>query len=337
MVTISPINSEVRTVTSNHTGNGQINYGTTTFQADISSLSEFNNAKAGTGVLQYYRPISRAATTIFEHLAGFQNFFYTSHSVPTYNSQRVDGTLYDFSTWGCVDGRFTDVFYDLYVSYDDINNHFNGYDAKSTRRNGGTLVESAYFRNLLDSAYGEAKSTFSGLVGSLANWESNFNAFHQEVANQATLWVARAYATTSIGDDILFQAVPCPDISPQERRLLAKILNLIMSLLVSMLASNAKIREAVTGLFNETITLQQISLSVTISQQLANNLIQRAAAMTTELLDEDRSSKKKSGDLVASSPMSAQDMYDLATNWQADYQNAKNAREAQAQQQRYSS
>lgn len=335
MTTMSPINSESRTVTSDP---GGINYGETTFQFDISTISDFNNAKAGAGTFSYYQPIAAAAMTIFQQLAGFQNFFYTQHKVPTYNDQWVRASLYDFSTWGYIDGRFTDVFYDLYVNLNDVQNHFNhDVGEKTAQTASGTLVETAYFRNLLDSGYNEAKNYFNGLVGSLANWDLNYNLFHEAVATQAQLWMARAYATTTIGEDLLFKAVPCPDISPQERKLLAKVLNLIMSLLVSMLASNAQVRQAVTGLFNGTITLQSISLSITISQQIANNLIQRAVAMTTELLDEDNSSKQNSSDFVASSPMSAQDMYDLATTWQANHQNAQSVRETQAHQQRYSS
>ena len=57
---------------------------------------------------------------------------------------------------------------------------------------------------------------------------------------------------------------------------------------------------------------------ILIEVSLANAMIQRAAAMAADLLDRERASKTNSAEYIASNPVSAQSLFDLASFYQSN-------------------
>lgn len=332
--------------------NSVSNYGTTwtdSILTDSGTSSEFDNVKAGNGgVVKYFSPIADAASSIMSQLSGFQNFFYNAAQVNTSYSQGVRGTLKQFSTWGNLSGRFQAVYYDLYNSWGDFSSNFGGDSNFTVRRTGhvdgslrgqsglfGSVDATGDFGDLTDNMYNFAKAQFQTLNSDLDNWQRNYNDFHVAVVTQAELWVSRAYATTAPGEDVLFRARESDDISPEERKLMSKILSILVSILVAMLSSNIQVRAAVFNLINGTIMLDQLSRSLSIPVRLANNMIQRAAAVAADLIEQSKANKNSSAEFVASNPISAQTLYDLASFWQANKIDQKEVERAAAQQRRY--
>jgi hypothetical protein len=117
---------------------------------------------------------------------------------------------------------------------------------------------------------------------------------------------------------------------------MAKILNLLISILIAMLSSNVQVRAAVFRLMNGQINLVNLGNSLRISTRLANNMIQRASAVAADMLERERANKSSSADFVASNPISTQTLYDLASFWQANQVNQKEIEETAKQQRRYS-
>jgi hypothetical protein len=319
----------------------------------------FDNVRLGNGgAVKYFAPIAESAASILRQLGAFQNFFFNAGSIVSLAyGQGARGTLHQFATWGELDGRFQDVAYDLYVSNSALNSNFQGtYNGTSSGvrlrgtgfstgtlsisgwANGtpGTLDSAGRFKNMMNDMYSYAKNYFTNINNELNQWQRSYNDFHLATVTQAELWVSRAYATTAPGEDVLFKAKESDDISPEERRLMAKILNLLISILIAMLSSNVQVRAAVFRLMNGQINLVNLGNSLRISTRLANNMIQRASAVAADMLERERANKSSSADFVASNPISTQTLYDLASFWQANQVNQKEIEETAKQQRRYS-
>lgn len=307
-------------------GGAPINLGTSPPEPTFRPLQDgFENYEALPYVIrsdyvEYSNSTSVAAMTLLQMIASLQNFFSKTQAIRTWGITDSPGygggtgTMVDIGTWGTMDGRMTDVAYNLYIDYSLFNSLFTEVGVMRPH----FLWSARYLQNLMEDSYRQAKDYFERTVDQISAFQTTFNQFHMAVELNVTRWMTQAFATTSVAEDIMYRIFESDPVSPQESRLAAKVLSMLLTIIIAMLASNPGVRNAVLGLAAGTITLAQISSSLTIEVSLANAMIQRAAALAADLLDRERSNREGSAEFIASSPVSAQSLFDLASFYQTN-------------------
>lgn len=297
-------------------------------------LDEFNDYGLGEDARMYHASIATASTSLMSILSNFEFFFNgeMESDAGIWGSQvSAEGTPYAFTQHGKMDGRMQEQAYVFDYSNvltnakDDLNAK---YDSKATWIMKDLL-------KIVEQGYDKSKDYFrDNVVDRADNYWVEFNSFHMAVETEARRLVASAFATTTPMEDVFYSVFEADDMTADEKRLLSKVLNLLMTLLISMLGSNQEIRDVVQGLQRGEKTLAQVSESITITESMANNMIERAMAMAADMIDREEESLENSGNYLGADPVSSQQYLDMASFYLGNKELSEALEEANEEQDR---
>lgn len=275
-------------------------------------LSQFSNYGG-----KYHASIATAATDLMSILSNFEFFFngdMESDAGIWGSKTSVDAAPYKFLSHGKLNGRMQEQAY--VFNYGNVMSKAKSdlgakYDSKATWIMKDLL-------SMIERGYSQTKDYLKDeLANRVDNYWVEFNAYHLAVETEARRLVSSAFSTTTPMEDIFYSVFEADDLTAEEKRLLSKVLNMLMTLLIAMLGSNTEIREAVQSLQRGESTLAQISESITITERLARNMIERAMAMAADMIDRESESHGNSGNLLGSDPISTQQYIDMASFYQS--------------------
>lgn len=276
-------------------------------------LSEFDNYGSGSDARKYHASIATASTSLMSILSNFEFFFngeMRSDDGIWGSHVSTKGTPYAFTQHGKMNGRMQEQAY-VYDYSKVLTNAKKDLGAKFDSKATWIMDD---LLDMVEKGYDKAKDYYrDDVVGRADNYWVEFNAFHLAVETEARRLVTSAFATTTPMEDVFYSVFESDDLTADEKRLLSKVLNMLMTLLVSMLGSNQEVRDVVQSLQRGESTLAQVSESIQITESMANNMIERAMAMAADMLDQEKDSLQSSGNYIGSDPISSQQYLDMAS------------------------
>lgn len=301
--------------------NGAVGAG---FNGWVSDNSQFLNSATAGGTatsydgMQFYNPAMQTATTLMQTLQMIDLFFY-AHQQFTISGGGNYYTGYTAPivslTWGASDEGGSNA-YNSIVNPQIFDASAAGqvFGVTSDHNMGNTT--SSGWRDAEDgvttSFYQASRSLASQLKSQVTSFQNNFNTMKLQVQQEAYRLLSKAFVNTTDIQASLTQLFRNAPLTDDEKKLLAKILAVVMSLLIAILGANPQIRAAftqqtvVTGksstgqnltssqwVFNDALS------SVRIDQSFANNLIAKAIALADQLLSEKKRSSSVSDDRLS--------------------------------------
>ncbi len=269
--------------------------------------------------MQIFNPALTLATQVMETLQMLDLFFY-AHQRFTVAGGGNYYTGYNCPmialTFGTADSGGNCAFE---VTFSGQSNCFHSTDVRNiygvtnaTNHNmGQTYGNSGWSAGQLSAAnnfYSAARSLAGQLKNQVSNFQNTYNNMILAVQQETYRLLAQSFINTIDLEASLKRLFRNAPLSDDEKKLLAKILAVILSLLVAILGSDPQIQDAFTTQSVSSLsatnakntetqwTFNSALSNVTISQTFANDIIAKAIALANEMLSEKSRSSSISDD-----------------------------------------
>lgn len=286
-----------------------------------SDASEFLKAGTGGGTatnydgMQFFNPFLSQATSVMSTLQQIDLFFY-AHQLFTISGGGDNYTGFQSPmvalAWGQSDQGGANAYRVKTIGQSRT------FDGKAALQVFGTIKDhnagsggNAAWASAQDKAtinfYQASRALATQLKSAVTGFQNNFNSMMLQVQTETRRLLVSAFSNTTDIEASLKQLFRTAPLSDDEKKLLAKILAVVMSLLISILGSSPQIKAAFT---QKTVTstsksgvkttstqwvFDDLLSTVRISEDFARNLIAKAVALAGELLSE----QKRGGSVTA--------------------------------------